>query len=259
MRRLIESGATRGDRFLQIGLRGYWPEPETLAWMAEQQMRSYEMTEVVGRGLDEVLTEAFAIATDECDAGSSRSTSTSSTPGSRRAPGPPSRVGSPRASCSTPSAGSAMELLSPGWTSSRCRPPTTTPGSRPFWRPRGARGTLGHRLAEAHGAGEAIRQPGDPLLGGRDADLSSGHGGEDALEHGHVGVGVQDGEAGGGGALPGGRGHEAALAASRSWTRRCSPRGTSRVAGRPRSRAPAAGPARGRGRSRCTRRTQQPW
>ena len=25
MRRLIESGALRGDRFLQIGLRGYWP------------------------------------------------------------------------------------------------------------------------------------------------------------------------------------------------------------------------------------------
>ena len=39
MRRLIESGAVRGDRFLQIGLRGYWPEPETLAWMAEQRMR----------------------------------------------------------------------------------------------------------------------------------------------------------------------------------------------------------------------------
>ncbi len=27
MRRLIESGAVRGDRFLQLGLRGYWPEP----------------------------------------------------------------------------------------------------------------------------------------------------------------------------------------------------------------------------------------
>ena len=27
MRRLIESGALRGDRFLQIGLRGYWPGP----------------------------------------------------------------------------------------------------------------------------------------------------------------------------------------------------------------------------------------
>jgi agmatinase len=67
MRRLIESGACRGDRFLQIGLRGYWPEPETLQWMADQRMRSYEMSEVVARGLDEVLTEAMALAADECD------------------------------------------------------------------------------------------------------------------------------------------------------------------------------------------------
>ncbi|MGA2520220.1 MAG: agmatinase [Acidimicrobiales bacterium] len=68
MRRLIESGAARGDRFLQIGLRGYWPEPDTLAWMADQGMRSFEMTEIVARGLDDCLTEAFAIATDDCDA-----------------------------------------------------------------------------------------------------------------------------------------------------------------------------------------------
>jgi agmatinase len=67
MRRLIESGALRGDRFLQIGLRGYWPGPETLTWMAERRMRSYEMTEVVARGLGECLGEAFAIATDDCD------------------------------------------------------------------------------------------------------------------------------------------------------------------------------------------------
>ncbi|WP_433210581.1 agmatinase [Dactylosporangium sp. CS-047395] len=67
MRRLIESGALRGDRFLQLGLRGYWPEPETLDWMAQQGLRSYEMTEIVARGLDECLAEAFTIATDECD------------------------------------------------------------------------------------------------------------------------------------------------------------------------------------------------
>jgi agmatinase len=67
MRRLIESGAVRGDRFLQIGLRGYWPEPETLDWMAGQRMRSFEMTEVVSRGLDDCLTEAFTIATSDCD------------------------------------------------------------------------------------------------------------------------------------------------------------------------------------------------
>jgi len=67
MRRLIESGAVRGDRFLQIGLRGYWPGPETLDWMAGQRMRSFEMTEIVARGLDDVLTEASAIAVDDCD------------------------------------------------------------------------------------------------------------------------------------------------------------------------------------------------
>ncbi len=68
MRRLIESGAARGDRFLQVGLRGYWPEPPTLAWMADQGMRSFEMAEVVARGLDACLTEAMAIAMDDCDA-----------------------------------------------------------------------------------------------------------------------------------------------------------------------------------------------
>ena len=67
MRRLIESGALRGDRFLQIGLRGYWPPPDTLDWMAAQRMRSYEMTEIGHRGLDVCLTEAFATATDECE------------------------------------------------------------------------------------------------------------------------------------------------------------------------------------------------
>jgi len=67
MRRLIESGAVRGDRFLQVGLRGYWPPPDVLDWMAAQRMRSYEMTEIGERGLAECLTEAFAIATDDCD------------------------------------------------------------------------------------------------------------------------------------------------------------------------------------------------
>jgi agmatinase len=68
MRRLIESGAARGDRFLQLGLRGYWPGPETLDWMADQGMRSFHMSEIVARGLDPVLDEAFSIALDDCDA-----------------------------------------------------------------------------------------------------------------------------------------------------------------------------------------------
>ncbi len=67
MRRLIESGAVRGDRFLQLGLRGYWPEPATLDWMRDQKMRSYEMTEIHHRGLAAVLDESFATLTDGCD------------------------------------------------------------------------------------------------------------------------------------------------------------------------------------------------
>ena len=68
MRRLIESGALRGDRFLQIGLRGYWPPPETLDWMAEQRMRSYEMTEIgAPRAGRRASPRRSAIATDECE------------------------------------------------------------------------------------------------------------------------------------------------------------------------------------------------
>jgi agmatinase len=67
MRRLIESGALRGDRFLQMGLRGYWPDEPVLEWMAQQRIRSYEMTEIVARGLENCLTEAFEIATDDCE------------------------------------------------------------------------------------------------------------------------------------------------------------------------------------------------
>ncbi len=58
MRRLIESGAVPGHRFVQIGLRGYWPEPEVMEWMEEQKMRSYLMTEIGEKGLDKVVDEA---------------------------------------------------------------------------------------------------------------------------------------------------------------------------------------------------------
>ncbi|CAB4654694.1 unannotated protein [freshwater metagenome] len=67
MRRLIEEGYVRGDRFLQLGLRGYWPDYVTLAWMRDQGMRSYEMTEIHHRGLNTVLDESFITLQDGCD------------------------------------------------------------------------------------------------------------------------------------------------------------------------------------------------
>ncbi len=67
MRRLVEAGIVRGDRFVQIGLRGYWPGKEVFAWMAEQGMRWFEMSEIGRRGLDACLDEAIACAGRDCD------------------------------------------------------------------------------------------------------------------------------------------------------------------------------------------------
>ncbi|GAC1338561.1 MAG: agmatinase [Candidatus Dormibacteria bacterium] len=64
IRRLIESGAVAGRNFVQVGLRGYWPGPATLAWMAEQGMRWHLMDELVHRGVDEVIGQAIAEALD---------------------------------------------------------------------------------------------------------------------------------------------------------------------------------------------------
>ena len=60
MRRLIESGAVPGHRFVQIGLRGYWPEPEVMDWMRLHKMRSFLMNEIEERGLNDVVDEAVA-------------------------------------------------------------------------------------------------------------------------------------------------------------------------------------------------------
>ncbi len=67
MRRLIESGAVRGERLLRFGLRGFWPDPATGEWMARQGIRSYGMTELTGRGMDDCLAEAFGLATEDSD------------------------------------------------------------------------------------------------------------------------------------------------------------------------------------------------
>ncbi len=68
MRRLIESGAVPGRNFVQVGLRGYWPDAETFAWMREQGMRYHFMQEVWERGLDAVIVDAVPEALEGCDA-----------------------------------------------------------------------------------------------------------------------------------------------------------------------------------------------
>ena len=67
MRRVIESGAVPGHKFFQVGLRGYWPEPPELAWMAEQGMRGYEMVEIQRRGFETVVREVIEAAGRDTD------------------------------------------------------------------------------------------------------------------------------------------------------------------------------------------------
>jgi agmatinase len=64
MRRLIESGAMPGRNFVQIGLRGYWPERETFEWMRAQGMRWHLMGELLDRGVDTVIEQAISEAVD---------------------------------------------------------------------------------------------------------------------------------------------------------------------------------------------------
>jgi agmatinase len=59
MRRLIESGAVLGRNFVQVGLRGYWPTPDIVEWMEEQQMHSHFMAEVQRHGFETVLERAI--------------------------------------------------------------------------------------------------------------------------------------------------------------------------------------------------------
>jgi len=67
MRRLIESGAVPGRNFVQIGLRGYWPDPPILEWMEQNQLRTHFMAEIRRDGFDTVLERAIDEALDQAD------------------------------------------------------------------------------------------------------------------------------------------------------------------------------------------------
>jgi agmatinase len=168
MRRLIESGATRGDRFLQIGLRGYWPEPETLAWMAEQGMRSYEMTEVMARGLDACLAEASVLALDQCDAVFLSVDVDVVDPGSAPGTGTPEPGGLSARALLDAVRSLAMELPLAGIDVVEVSPPYDHAEITAYLANRVVLEALsGMAWRRRKEAGETMRAPGDPLLQGR--------------------------------------------------------------------------------------------
>jgi agmatinase len=60
MYRLVEQGHVAGERYAQVGLRGYWPGEEEFAWQRERGITALRMREVLDRGIAEVLAEAIA-------------------------------------------------------------------------------------------------------------------------------------------------------------------------------------------------------
>ena len=61
MYRLVESGHVDPERYVQIGLRGYWPGEEELAWQRERGITSFFLHDVRDRGIRAVVQDALAI------------------------------------------------------------------------------------------------------------------------------------------------------------------------------------------------------
>jgi agmatinase len=59
MYRLVEQGHVAGERYAQVGLRGYWPGEEEFAWQREREITALLMHEVRERGIADVLGEAI--------------------------------------------------------------------------------------------------------------------------------------------------------------------------------------------------------
>jgi agmatinase len=62
MYRLVEQGHVEPERYVQIGLRGFWPEEEEFRWQAERGITSFLMAEVRRLGIDRVVERAVEIA-----------------------------------------------------------------------------------------------------------------------------------------------------------------------------------------------------
>jgi agmatinase len=61
MYRLVEAGHVDPGRYVQIGLRGYWPTEREFAWQRERGITSFFMHDVRERGIRAVLEDARGV------------------------------------------------------------------------------------------------------------------------------------------------------------------------------------------------------
>ncbi len=58
---LVEQGYVDPRRYVQIGLRGYWPGEKELAWQAERGITSFFIHDVRRLGIEEIVTQTLEI------------------------------------------------------------------------------------------------------------------------------------------------------------------------------------------------------
>ena len=61
MYRLVEAGVVDPKRYVQIGLRGYWPRPTEFAWQEEQGITSFFMHDDRELGIREVIERTLGV------------------------------------------------------------------------------------------------------------------------------------------------------------------------------------------------------
>jgi agmatinase len=61
MYRLVEAGVVDPSRYVQIGLRGYWPGEREFAWQRERGITSFFMHDVRSLGVDAVVERAVDV------------------------------------------------------------------------------------------------------------------------------------------------------------------------------------------------------
>lgn len=64
MYRLVEEGAIDAKRYVQLGLRGYWPGDEEFSWQAERGITSIPMHEIHRNGIEAAVTRALEVVGD---------------------------------------------------------------------------------------------------------------------------------------------------------------------------------------------------
>jgi agmatinase len=64
MRRVVEAGHIDPRRYVQIGLRGYWPGETEFSWQAERGITSLFMHDVRDRGIRDVVNETISVVGD---------------------------------------------------------------------------------------------------------------------------------------------------------------------------------------------------